>query len=90
MYIMDFLGMLGIPLVPVHKFPESAPVIFLPAQAAADPNLLNHTNKARTGGAYLIITTSLLIALPDADELARIVGGSPNIQSNLHSPCISL
>ncbi|MCH7557910.1 MAG: hypothetical protein IIB56_10695, partial [Planctomycetes bacterium] len=81
MYIMDFLGMLGIPLVPVHKFPESAPVIFLPAQAAADPNLLNHINKARARGAYLIITTSLLIALPDADELARIVGVSPNIQS---------
>lgn len=81
MYIMDFLGMLGIPLVPVHKFPESAPVIFLPAQAAADPNLLDHINKARARGAYLIITTSLLIALPDADELARVVEVSPNIQS---------
>jgi len=81
MYIMDFLGMLGIPLVPVHKFPEGAPVIFLPAQAVADPNLLNHINKARDRGAYLIITTSLLIASPDADELARMVGVSPNIQS---------
>ena len=47
MYIMDFLGMLGIPLVPVHKFPESAPVIFLPAQSASDPYLLNHIKKAR-------------------------------------------
>ena len=81
MYIMDFLGMLGIPLVPVHKFPESAPVIFLPAQAASDPSLLNHINKALAGGAYLIITTSLLIASPDADELTRIVGISPKIKS---------
>ncbi len=81
MYIMDFLGMLGIPLVPVHKFPESAPVIFLPAQAASDPYLLNHINKARARGAYLIITTSLLIASPDADELMRIVGIGPEIKS---------
>ncbi|HUT46674.1 MAG TPA: hypothetical protein VMX36_10350, partial [Sedimentisphaerales bacterium] len=51
MYIMDFLGMLGIPLVPVHKFPADAPVIFLPAQAAADPDLLEHINKARSRGA---------------------------------------
>ena len=81
MYIMDFLGMLGIPLVPVHKFPDSAPVIFLPAQAASDPFLLDHINKARAKGAYLIITTSLLIASPDADELMRIVGIGAKIQS---------
>ena len=81
MYIMDFLGMLGIPLVPVHKFPENAPVIFLPAQAASDPYLLNHIKKARARGAYLIITTSLLIASPDADELKRIAGISSKIKS---------
>jgi len=81
MYIMDFLGMLGIPLVPMHKFPESAPVVFLPAQAAADSNLLKHIHNARDRGTYLIITTNLLIASPDKDELARIVGLSPNIQS---------
>ncbi|MCP4613480.1 MAG: hypothetical protein GY845_32715 [Planctomycetes bacterium] len=81
MYIMDFLGMLGIPLVPVHKFPESAPIIFLPAQAASDPYLLNHIKNAHAKGAYLIITTSLLFASPDADELKHIVGISPKIKS---------
>jgi hypothetical protein len=81
MYIMDFLGMLGIPLVPVHKFPENAPIIFLPAQAASDPYLLNHVNKAHARGAYLIVTTSLLIALPDSEELTRLLGISPKIKS---------
>jgi len=81
MYIMDFLGMLGIPLVPVHEFPENAPIIFLPAQAASDPSLLNHIKKARARGTYLIITTSLLIASPDADELKRIAGISTKIKS---------
>ncbi len=81
MYIMDFLGMLGIPLIPVHEFPEGAPVIFLPAQAAADVNLLEHINKSRARGAHLIVTTSLLLASPDGEELARMAGISPNIKS---------
>ncbi len=81
MYIMDFLGMLGIPLVPVHKFPENAPIIFLPAQAASDPYLLNHINKARARGAYLIITTSLLVASPDMNKLTRIVGLNLKLKS---------
>jgi len=81
MYIMDFLGMLGIPLVPVHRFPEDAPVIFLPAQAAADPNLLDHVSKARNRGAQLILTTNLLIASWRSGELARMVGVDPNLQS---------
>jgi hypothetical protein len=81
MYIMDFLGMLGIPLVPVHKFPEDASVIFLPAQAAADPDLLSHINKARSRGADLIFTTNLLTASPDGDKLADMVGVGTDIQS---------
>ncbi|MGE5294318.1 MAG: hypothetical protein ACM3VT_05770 [Solirubrobacterales bacterium] len=81
MYIMDFLGMLGIPLVPVHEFPESAPVMFLPAQAAADPDLLPHVRAALDGGADVIVTASLLIALPQGGELARMVGVDPNLVS---------
>ncbi len=80
MYIMDFIGMLGVPLIPVHTFPRSAPVIFLPAQAAADPNLLAHVNQARKRGAQLILTTSLLIACRDG-KLAQMAGIDPNIQS---------
>ncbi len=81
MYIMDFIGMLGVPLVPVHTFPRSANVIFLPAAAAADPNLLSRVNQARKRGAQLILTTSLLIASNDGGELARMAGFDPNIQS---------
>ena len=81
MYIMDFLGMLGVPIVPVHRFPEDAPVIFLPAHAAADPDLLDHITKARTRGTQIIFTTNLLIASPDGDKLARMAGLDPDIQS---------
>ena len=82
MYLMDFLGMLGIPLIPVHKFPESPPIIFLPAQAAADPDLLSHVKKAMEKGTRVIVTTGLLLALPQASELARMVGVDPNMKSS--------
>jgi len=81
MYIMDFLGMLGIPVVPVHEFPDEAPVIFLPAQAAADPDLPEQVKKALAKGTHLIFTTNLLIASANGNELARMVGVDPPIQS---------
>lgn len=81
MYIMDFLGMLGIPIIPVHEFPQSAPVIFIPAQAATDPDLLDHIKRARSRGAHFIFTTNLLIVSPDGDEFARMVGVGPDIKS---------
>lgn len=74
MYLMDFLGMLGVPLAPVHEFPKEAPVIFLPAQAAADSDLYEHVEKARARGAHLVVTTNLLIAWPQGRELVTIVG----------------
>ena len=82
MYLMDFLGMLGIPLVPVHEFPESAPVMFLPAQAAADPNLLPRVKAALDRDASVIVTASLLIASPQGGELARMLDVDPNITSH--------
>ena len=81
MYLMDFLGMLGIPLVPVHEFPENAPVIFLPAQAAADPDLAERVEKARARGAHLIVTTNLLIVWPEGRALADAVGVDPDLKS---------
>jgi hypothetical protein len=80
MYIMDFLGMLGIPIIPVHEFPQSAPVIFLPAQAASDPDLLDHIKRARTRGSHLLLTTNLLIASAQGDELARMAGVNPDLR----------
>jgi hypothetical protein len=82
MYLMDFLGMLGIPLVPVHEFPESAPVMFLPAQAAADPALLERVKAALDRGASVIITVNLLIAMPLGGELARMLDVDGNVTSH--------
>lgn len=81
MYLMDFLGMLGIPLVPVHEFPHEAPILLLPAQAAADPGLSEHVERSRARGAHLIVTTNLLIAWPQGRELTSVVGIDPDFAS---------
>jgi hypothetical protein len=81
MYLMDFLGMLGIPLVPVHEFPTEAPVILLPAQAAADPDLHQQVHTARARGAHLIVTTNLLINWSGGRGLAVALGLDPDIAS---------
>ena len=81
MYLMDFLGMLGIPLVPVHEYPEGAPVIFLPAQAATDPDLSEKMRRSWAGGARIIVTTNLLLALPEGDELAGRLGIGAGLRS---------
>jgi hypothetical protein len=89
MYLLDYLGMLGIPLVPVHEFSAEAPVIFLPAQAAADPDLHDHVNKARARGAHIIVTTSLLLTWPQSAELAAVLGVDPDIRSDPeHTFCL--
>ncbi len=81
MYLLDFLGMLGIPLVPVHEFPSESPVIFLPAQAAADPDLGEYVREARARGTHLIVTTNLLLAWPEGRELAAAVHVDPDFTS---------
>ena len=73
MYLMDFLGMLGVPLVPVHEFPAEAP---------ADPELQDRVNRARARGAHIIVTTSLLLTWPQSEDLAAVLGVDPNIESD--------
>jgi hypothetical protein len=66
----------------VHKFPESASTILLPAHAAADPLLLTQIRKAHDRRARLILTTSLLSVSPQASEFARMLGlGQEEVKS---------
>jgi hypothetical protein len=81
MFLIDYLGMLGIPLVPVHEFPENAPVILLPAHAAADSQLLARVRKAQDHGARLIFTTNLLIASSESRQLTRLAGLTQELRS---------
>lgn len=63
MYLADYLGMIGLPILPVAEYPNDAKVAFLPVQAATDGKLLEKMARHLKGGATLIVTPALLKAL---------------------------
>ncbi len=74
LYIMDFIGTLGIPLVPVHQYPDDAKVIFLPTQAAADKEILSKVENSLSKGSTIIFTTGFLANAADGEKLTELAG----------------
>jgi hypothetical protein len=73
LYLADYLGMIGLPVLPVARYPKDSAVAFLPVQAAADPALLQKIRLHLQHGARLVVTPALLRALgPEAAELAGV------------------
>ena len=71
LYLMDYIAMLGIPVVPVAQYPAGAKAAILGVQAAADTALLEHMRRHVDSGATLVLTSGLLQRL--GDEGARLV-----------------
>ncbi len=84
LYIMDFIGMLGIPLIPTSHYPADAKAIFLPTQAATDTEILAKIENSISNNATLIFTTGFLAHARDGKKLAEIAGISwPVVSSPL-------
>ncbi|MEO5581941.1 MAG: hypothetical protein ABIR66_04570, partial [Saprospiraceae bacterium] len=76
MYIMDFIGMLGIPLLPRSQFPNQADVIFLPTQSAADTNIYEKIKQSLEHKHRIIMTSGFLHQAMHSAELAALAGVS--------------
>ena len=74
LYIMDYIGMLGISLVPDSKYPENASVIFLPTQAATDTAIAEKVIKSISDGKKVIMTTGFLANAKNGEQLAKLAG----------------
>ena len=74
LYVMDFVGMFGVPLVPMARFPEEHRNIFLPTQAAADAEVVEKTLRQIERGANVVVTLGLLADAIDGDRLANAAG----------------
>ena len=59
-YLMDYLGMLGIPVVPVAEYPRESETVILGVQAAADPDLAEKVSAHMKRGARIAMTASLM------------------------------
>jgi hypothetical protein len=59
-FLMDYLGMLGIPVVPVAAYPSQNRAVILGLQAAHDPQLLEKVRTHLKTGARIAMTASLM------------------------------
>lgn len=77
MWLMDYLGMLGLPIVPAAQYPGSAKAAILGVQASGDPRLLVKMKQHLARGATLVLTPALLRKLGRAgEEFATATAGS--------------
>ena len=78
LYLADYLGMIGLPLLPVAEYPRAAAVAILPVQAAHDPQLLERMRRHLRRGATVVVTPALLRAL--GAEAANLAGVEPTAE----------
>ncbi|GMW00614.1 MAG: hypothetical protein AMXMBFR84_17510 [Candidatus Hydrogenedentota bacterium] len=71
-YLFDFLGMLGIPLVPVSVVPEGETAVLFASQAAADSNALNILNGILERGGFACVTPGFLTKSVGAADIAGV------------------
>jgi hypothetical protein len=79
LYLMDYLGMIGLPILPEVRYREDMSHAVLAAQAAADPAILERVNRHLKRGATIVMTPAFLRCAGErAQRLAGVaVGGAP-------------
>jgi hypothetical protein len=74
LYLMDYIGTLGIPLIPYFQYPQDAEVVFLPTQAAKDPDIHAKIKKSLEKGATIVFTTGFLSNAKNGKQMAELAG----------------
>jgi hypothetical protein len=70
-FIFDYIGMLGIPLVPCSEFPADARSVLLATHAASGENIVREVKRHVSSGGSIVATPGFLMALgANADILA--------------------
>jgi hypothetical protein len=60
LFLMDYLGMIGLPILPVATYPASARSAFLGAQSASDPNVVTEVRRHLRRGATVVLTPAFV------------------------------
>jgi len=69
--VFDFVGMLGLPLVPSHEFPSKAPAAFFSVHALKDLQFVSHLEKFIQSGKPVLLTDGLAQSLTNCSPLNR-------------------
>lgn len=70
-YVYDFVGMLGLPLVPCHEFPTNAAAAFFPVHCLKDADFVAKLRAFLSAGKVALITDGLKARLEGQLELNR-------------------
>ena len=73
-YLLDYLGILGLPMIPCHVFPHDAQSVCLPLQAAADPDVVEYALALVEKGATIMLTPGFLEKLAYDERVLRLAG----------------
>jgi hypothetical protein len=73
MYLMDYLGMLGVPVVPAAEYPAAARSAILGAQAGDDLKLAEKVERHLRSGARIAMTPALLKKVPALERFRNRV-----------------
>jgi hypothetical protein len=68
--VFDFVGMIGLPLVPCHEFPADAPAAFFSVHAMSDPDLPAKLSRFIAAGKPVLLTDGLAARLVGKVNLA--------------------
>jgi hypothetical protein len=64
-FLQNYLGMIGLPMDMYSEFPTDQKVVLLTEQAKYDPNIITKIKGQLTKGNDIVITSSLLKAIPE-------------------------
>jgi len=90
--VFDFVGMMGLPLVPCHEFPSKAPAGFFSIHALKDKDLAPRLAKFVRAGKPVLITDALAeklrgqVNLDAANVQVLAVNGEPKSLLELNQP----
>src|ERR1043166_5628805 len=79
LYLADYLGMIGLPVLPQAQYPDYATVVFMPVQSAADKALLDKMQRHLKRGAILVMTPALVRAV--GEKAVALAGIDPGPKS---------
>jgi hypothetical protein len=62
-FLQNYMGMIGVPMDIVSKFPENEPIVFLTEQAKSDPLIVSKIKKQLLAGKDIMVTSGFLKAM---------------------------
>jgi len=64
-FLQNYMGMIGVPMDIVSKFPENEPIVFLTEQAKFDPEIVSKIKKQLLSGKDVMVTSGFLKTMQD-------------------------